>query len=298
LFDSHQEELVMALSGWLKGIMVRYGVPFEEHHHAPVFSASHLAHAEHISGHRVVKTVLLADQGRPIAVVLPASARLDLNRVQTIMGRDGLRLASEEEIGGWFKGCHPSSVPPLRLRSDLGIVMDRSLACLGTILFAAGTPEDAVAVRFRDWYRAVRPGVGRFVTAGNGKPKSRRSPTVLVVEDETETNSLLCQLLERQGLTCQGAEEGSEALALASATTPSAILLDVMLPDMSGFDVYERLRKNGPIKRIPTIVVTALDDEFSRQRSRQLGADAYLTKPFLPATLLQELEEALADARA
>jgi twitching motility two-component system response regulator PilG len=288
----------MALSGWLKGLLTRYGVPFEEHHHVPVFSASHLAHVEHVTGHRVVKTVLLADQGRPTAVVLPASARLDLGRVQSIMGREHLRFASEEEIADWFKGCHPGCVPPVRLRSDLRIVMDRSLACLGTILFAAGTPEDAVVVRFRDWYRAVRPGVGRFALTSNGTAHSKPAATVLVVEDETETNDLLCRLLERQGHTCHGAGEGSQALAFASESAPAAILLDVMLPDMSGFDMYERLRKNGPIKRIPTIVVTALDDELSRQRSQQLGADAYLTKPFLPATLLEELEEALADARA
>ena len=87
---------------------------------------------------------------------------LDLVSVQAVVGTKDLRFASEGEIAGWFKGCQPGSVPPFRLRSDLQIVMDRSLARMGKILFAAGTPQDAISVRFSDWYRAVRPGVGRF----------------------------------------------------------------------------------------------------------------------------------------
>jgi DNA-binding response OmpR family regulator len=154
-----------------------------------------------------------------------------------------------------------------------------------------------VVVRFRDWYRAVRPGVGRFIKPLNGNGNGHSSPTILVVEDEADTNELLCRILERQGLVCRGAQEGKQAIVLASETSPSAILLDLMLPDVSGFEVYEQLRRTGPLRRIPVIVVTALDDEASRQRGRQLGADAYLTKPFLPQQLIDEVREALADAR-
>jgi Ala-tRNA(Pro) deacylase len=288
----------MAISRWFKAILTHYGIPFEEHHHPPVFSASHLAQQEHVSGHRVAKTVFLASQGKPLAVVLPANSRLDLARVKEVVGAGDLRMATEAEIAGWFRGCQLGAVPPLRLRSDMGILMDRSLAHLGTILIPGGTPEDAVAIRFRDWYRAVRPGVGRFTPGTNGHAPAAKPATVLVVEDESETNQLLCRLLERQGLTCRGAEEGNQALTLASEVQPSAILLDLMLPDMSGFDVFKRLRRSGPLKHVPVIVVTALDDEKSRQRCWQMGADAYLTKPFPPEELLAELNGVLADACA
>src|SRR5207248_2893401 len=116
----------------------------------------------------------------------------------------------------------------------------------------------------------------------NGLPR----PTVLVVEDETDTNQLLCQLLEQEGLACRGVEEGGKALAAATSEPPAAILLDLMLPDMSGLEMYQQLRRVGSIKRIPCIIVTALDDDDSRQRSRQLGADVYLTKPFQPHMLV------------
>jgi CheY-like chemotaxis protein/prolyl-tRNA editing enzyme YbaK/EbsC (Cys-tRNA(Pro) deacylase) len=285
----------MSTPRWLKQILQHYGVPFEEHRHPPVYSAACLAEAEHVSGYRVAKTVFLTGHGRPVAVVLPSCARLDVARVQALLGIADLRLATEAEIAGWFKGCPPGAVPPVRLRGDERILMDRSLAHLGKIVFTAGTPEDAVAVRFRDWYRAVRPGVGRFTQAGNGRA-SAPTPTVLVVEDEAATNELFCRLLEREGFACQGVEQGKTALALAPELRPSAILLDLMLPDISGFELVERLRRNGPLKRIPVVVVTALDDEACRRRGSQLGADAYLTKPFIPAKLVAELQGALEEA--
>jgi CheY-like chemotaxis protein/prolyl-tRNA editing enzyme YbaK/EbsC (Cys-tRNA(Pro) deacylase) len=286
----------MSIPRWLKQILDYHHVPYEERRHPPVFTASQLAHAEHVSGYHVAKTVFVNCDGRPVAVVLPACARLDLERVRGVLGGRELRFASEEEIAGWFAGCQPGAVPPLRLRADECILMDRALGRLGKMLFAAGTQQDAVIVPFREWYRAVRPGVGRFTAEENGN--GHAPPTVLVVEDEADTNQLLCQLLERQGLVCRGAAEGREGLVLAGEMRPSAILLDLMLPDLSGFEVYEQLRRNSSLRHIPVIVVTALDDEKARQRGCELGADAYLTKPFLPDKLVAELRCALEDARA
>jgi CheY-like chemotaxis protein len=287
----------MSVPRWCERILRHYGVPYEAHHHPAAFSASRLAEAQHVSGYRVAKTVFIAAHGRPVGVVLPAALRLDLERVGAVLGDDGARLATEEEMTRWFRGCVPGGIPPLRLRSDERLLMDRSLAHLGKILLPAGTPEDAIAVRFRDWYRMVRPGVGRFGVAA-GPPRPEPTPSVLVVEDEHDTNQLLCSLLQQQGYTCRGAEEGSRALVLASELRPTAILLDLMLPDMSGFDVYERLRRVGPLKRPPVMVVTALDDDDARRQGLQMGADAFLTKPFAPSQLVAELHDILADARA
>jgi Ala-tRNA(Pro) deacylase len=287
----------MSVPQWLERILNYHHIPHQEHHHAPAFSASHLAQAEHVSGRRVAKTVFLNARNHPVMVLLPANARLDVARVQAVLGEPDLRLASEDEIRGWFKGCDAGAVPPLRLRPDQRILMDRSLAHLGEMLFAAGTTQDAVSVRFRDWYRAVRPGVGRFTDAANGKTNGQHSP-VLIVEDEVETNQLLCRLLEREGLACRGVGEGRQALDMACASRPSAILLDLMLPDMNGFEVYAQLRRIGSLRRIPCIVVSALDDEASRQRGQMLGADAYLTKPFQPQALIAQVQEVLDDARA
>lgn len=284
----------MAVPCWLEGILRHYDVPYEVHHHRPVHSASHLAHAEHVTGDRVAKSVFMSAFGRPLTVVLPASRRLDPASVRAVAGGEP-RLATEAEIADWFPNCAPGCVPPLRLRPDQSILMDRSLAHLGEIVFPACTPAESIQMRFRDWFGVVRPGVGRFAQEPAEEPAA--PPTVLVVEDEPETNSLLCKLLERAGYRCKGATEGGQAIEMAHAEHPSAILLDLMLPDMSGFEVCERLRQNS-LRNTPIVILTALDDEASRERGWKLGADAYLVKPVSPDTLRAELSGALADARA
>src|SRR5258708_1327032 len=108
------------------------------------------------------------------------------------------------------------------------------------------------ARRFRDGpFRRLVPtdSSGRRPLRCNGHPNGKRPPPVLVVEAEPATNHLFCLLLEREGYTCHGVEEGRQALSKASEIRPSAMLLDLMLPDMSGFDVYEKMRQSGPLRR-------------------------------------------------
>jgi CheY-like chemotaxis protein/prolyl-tRNA editing enzyme YbaK/EbsC (Cys-tRNA(Pro) deacylase) len=287
----------MSVPHWLRRLLAYHGVPYGEHVHLPVFSASYLAHIEHVTGRRVAKVVFLNARNHPVMVVLPAVGRVDVEHVRAVLGEPELRLATEPEIAGWFKGCEPGCIPPFRLRSDLRILLDRGLGHLGEIVLPGGAPEVSISVRFRDWYRAVRPGVGRFA-AEVQRPRIGEEAPVLIVEDEKETNHLLCELLQREGVVCQGVEEGGKALETVKHERPSAILLDLMLPDMSGLEMVQQLRRQGSLKRIPWIVLTALDDESARQRSRELGADAYLTKPLQPQTLIAEVRELLADVRA
>jgi CheY-like chemotaxis protein/prolyl-tRNA editing enzyme YbaK/EbsC (Cys-tRNA(Pro) deacylase) len=287
----------MSVPHWFQRILEYHQVPYQEHTHPPVFSASHLAHVEHITGRRVAKIVFLSARGHPIMVVIPAVARLDLDRVKAVTGEPDLRLATESEIAGWFRGCEPGSVPPFRLRSDLRILMDRDMAHLGEIVLPGGAPDVSICVRFRDWYRGVRPGLGRFSTSPPQRKPNGSDAPILIVEDEAETNQLLCQLLEREGVACRGVEEGAKALEAAKVSRPAAILLDLMLPDMSGLEMVRRLRREGSLRRIPWIVLTALDDDASRQCVQELGADGYLTKPLQPQVLVAEVRELLADAR-
>lgn len=288
----------MSVPRWLQRLLTYHGVPYREHVHPPVFSASQLARVEQVTGRRVAKVVFLNARNHPVMVVLPAVAHVAIERVRSVLGEPELRLATEAEIAGWFKGCEPGCVPPFRLRSDLRILLDRGLAHLGEIVLPGGAPDIALVVRFRDWYRAVRPGVGRFAAEDLVRCPSNIHAPLLIVDDESETNRLLCELLRREGVSCQGVEEGRKVLAAARETHPVAILLDLMLPDMSGLEVVQQLRREGSLKRIPWIVLTALDDEAMRQRTSELGADAYLTKPLQPQALIDEVRELLVDARA
>jgi two-component system response regulator RegX3 len=101
--------------------------------------------------------------------------------------------------------------------------------------------------------------------------------TVLVVEDEESITVPLQEALEREGFGVTIARTAGDALALAREVEPDVVLLDVMLPDGSGFDVCRELRRDS---RVPIIMVTARGDEADRIVGLELGADDYVTKPF------------------
>jgi two-component system OmpR family response regulator len=101
---------------------------------------------------------------------------------------------------------------------------------------------------------------------------------VLVVEDEAKLASLLRQGLRRHGMGVDVVGTGEEAVTRATATEYDVILLDVMLPGLSGFDVCRRLRAYEVWS--PTLMLTALDDVHDRIRGLDSGADDYLSKPF------------------
>jgi CheY-like chemotaxis protein len=120
---------------------------------------------------------------------------------------------------------------------------------------------------------------------------------VLVVDDEPDV-LLLCRLnLEPRGHELLEASEGPRALELAREGRPDVIVLDLMLPGMDGYEVLETLRGDEGTAGIPVIVLTAKSLTADRERSRGLGAAAFLTKPFLPDDLC-EIVESLADAHA
>jgi DNA-binding response OmpR family regulator len=109
------------------------------------------------------------------------------------------------------------------------------------------------------------------------------APRVLIVEDEPSLAAGLAEALGFQGYRCEVVGEGTRAYEVARRGLHDLILLDVMLPGMSGFEVIERLRREG--RKTPTILLTAKGAEEDKVRGLGLGADDYVTKPFS----LQEL---------
>ncbi len=149
---------------WIKKMLEQRGVPYRESHHAEAVTAQEVAQHEHVTGHRVVKVVVAVADGKPIELVLPAARKVDLDRLRTLMGVHDLRLASEAEMASMFPGCEVGAVPPLDNWPGIPVIMDRSMDVKGEILFQAGTHEDAVRVRFDDWFRVVHPRVEEFST--------------------------------------------------------------------------------------------------------------------------------------
>jgi putative two-component system response regulator len=113
----------------------------------------------------------------------------------------------------------------------------------------------------------------------------QKSATVLIVDDEACNVKLLETLLQAEGYATIVARNGNQALALAASANPDLILLDVMMPDMGGFETVERLKVDPQTKQIPVIMVTALDDRESKLHALEAGAEEFLSKPIDHADL-------------
>jgi two-component system phosphate regulon response regulator PhoB len=109
---------------------------------------------------------------------------------------------------------------------------------------------------------------------------------VLVVDDEADIVALVAYHLVKAGYRVSTAANGAEAVAAARHEHPSLVVLDLMLPGISGYDVLEQLRANEQTKDIAVLMLTARREEQDRIRGLSLGADDYLTKPFSPQELV------------
>ena len=109
---------------------------------------------------------------------------------------------------------------------------------------------------------------------------------VLVVDDEPDIVALVAYHLARSGYQVATAATGAEALAQASRERPALVVLDLMLPDRSGFEVLEQLRASESTRRLAVLMLTARGGEADRIRGLSLGADDYLAKPFSPQELV------------
>lgn len=117
--------------------------------------------------------------------------------------------------------------------------------------------------------------------------------TILVVDDEEDLTDLVAFNLERSGFQSLKAYGGQEAIAIATEKLPQLIILDLMLPDVDGLEVFRTLKKNEKTARIPVIMLTAKADEVDRVVGLELGADDYVTKPFSPRELLLRVKAIL-----
>ena len=116
---------------------------------------------------------------------------------------------------------------------------------------------------------------------------------VLVVDDEPDIVALVAYHLAKAGFRISTATSGPDALEQARRDLPSIIVLDLMLPGMSGFDVLEALRRNDSTRQTGVLMLTAKQDEPDKLRGLSLGADDYLTKPFSPTELVLRVKAIL-----
>ena len=122
---------------------------------------------------------------------------------------------------------------------------------------------------------------------------SQAKPLVLVVEDEAALATMLRYNLEKQGFRVDEAGDGQEALTRISETRPDLVLLDWMLPVMSGIEVCRQIRRRPGTRDLPVIMVTARTEDGDAVRGLNTGADDYITKPFNMDALLARMRALL-----
>lgn len=119
------------------------------------------------------------------------------------------------------------------------------------------------------------------------------TPNVIVVEDEDALATLLQYNLEKEGYSVSIAGDGEEALMLAAEATPDLVLVDWMLPKVSGIEVCRRLRARQETANVPLIMLTAKGEESDRVRGLDTGADDYIVKPFSMTELFARIRAVL-----
>lgn len=115
-------------------------------------------------------------------------------------------------------------------------------------------------------------------------------PTILIIEDDANTAALITLYCEREGFRTLAVADGLSGLDRAKKEQPDLVILDLMLPEMDGWEVCRRLRQ---VSDIPIIMLTARGDEIDRVSGLSLGADDYVVKPFSPRELVERIKAIL-----
>lgn len=117
---------------------------------------------------------------------------------------------------------------------------------------------------------------------------------ILIVEDEESLLKLESILLTSKGYQVEGVATGTAALTAIEADPPDLVLLDIMLPEMDGFEVCQRIKQNPQTRHIPVIMLTAKKTREDMSRGEKVGADWYITKPFKSAMVIETIQRFLA----
>lgn len=155
----------MSIPDKLKELFEASGVPYQLIDHAPAYDAQKEAAAAHVPGRSWAKTVVVRVDDEPALTVLPATRRLDLERLREVVGADRVTLADEAEFETYYPDCEPGTMPPFGNLYGQRTFVDQSLRDAETIAFHAGDHTTAVQIPYAAFERLAEPVPGRFSRA-------------------------------------------------------------------------------------------------------------------------------------
>ncbi len=118
---------------------------------------------------------------------------------------------------------------------------------------------------------------------------------ILVIDDERDLVDLLAMRLEIDGFTIMKAFNGKEALSKLKEKKPDIILLDIMMPEMNGYEVCQEIKNDSQYKNIPVIILTAKVRKEDQERGRQVGSDDFIAKPYEYSELIEKIQKFIKD---
>lgn len=137
-------------------------VAYQIQHHPQAYTAQQIAECEHISGKKVAKSVVVLSDNVKVLLVLPASQRVDLDKVRAELGAQNVILAHEEEFRSSFPDCEVGAMPPFGNLYNIPVCVETSLARQENIVFPIGTHTETMSLKYADFARLVQPKVADF----------------------------------------------------------------------------------------------------------------------------------------
>ena len=206
------------------------------------------------------------------------------NPLNVIKGYGEMLLEDAEDLGGGAlrRDLERLLAEAARLLASLDAVVDLS----GREAGRTGGGADPAGAMVADLLRTIRP-------VGPGEAGPRETGRILVVDDDAGNRDLLARRLAREGHRTVEAHSGREALRVLGFEDVDLVLLDLVMPDMNGFQVLERLKADERLREIPVIMISGLRETDSVIRCIEAGAEDYLPKPFDPVLLRARIDACL-----
>jgi adenylate cyclase len=242
----------------------------------------------HIIGYTELLLEELADVDKPELAADLSALRADARQLLTLLNEV---LARGQSGSPDLAAARNTLGPPLQRIHAAGDTLHRRASEAGASALLPDLDRIRIATERLD--ALLRPGAakpeetarqGATTGADAGQPAQRRD-VILVVDDNADNRDMLARRLRRQGHEVLTAGGGRAALDALTGTPVDLVLLDVMMPDLDGYAVLQRLKSDPALRDIPVLMISALDELDSVVRCIQLGAEDYLGKPFDPVLL-------------
>ena len=146
----------------LKEYLEKNQVPYEVGYHQRVYTAQEIAAAEHVPGKELAKVVMVRADGKMVMLVLPASYRVDMEKLKKVLKSNQVQKGKEEEFQNLFPDCEIGAMPPFGNLYDLEVWVDQVLTEDEDIGFNAGSHVETLKIKYSDYARLVNPKVGQF----------------------------------------------------------------------------------------------------------------------------------------